>query len=280
MKVLVTGGSGFLGTRLKRHRPSWLYPTSRELNLKDSQSVHNYLEEHRPDCVVHLAAKVGGIKDNTNNPSTFFSDNILMNTNLLNASIALRVPRILSCLSTCVFPEEIKQFPFNEEVILQGPPPASNLAYGFAKRGLYIHSNIARQQHGLNYSTFSPSNLYGPNDNFDPDRSHFVAALIKKTHEALLQDKKTIEMWGTGAPKRQQLFVDDLAEIIPILLEKHNSELPLIVAPSENLSILEMCETLKDALGVDLKFIFNQKLDGQFRKDGDNSRFLSPDPQL
>jgi GDP-L-fucose synthase len=218
-----------------------------------------------------LAAKVGGIKANNENQADFFDENILMNTNVIKASHNLGVNRVLSALSTCAFPDILEKYPFVEEDMLKGPPPVTNISYGYSKRSLHIQSCAYRNQYSRNYSTFCPSNLYGPDDNFDLETSHFVAALTRKIFE---RDKKSnaVEMWGTGKPKRQHLFVEDMAKIIPILLEKHNSDTPLIVAPDENLSILEACSIFSKAIEADIKFSFNGQLDGQYRKDGSNKR--------
>ena len=133
---------------------------------------------------------------------------------------------------------------------------------------LQVQCMSYRKQFGRNYSTFCPSNIYGPNDNFNLESSHFIPALIRKIYEATTDE---IEMWGTGKPKRQQLYVDDLAKIIPVLVQEHNTSAPLIVAPEENFSISEMCEIAACQIGKMIKFNFNNKLDGQYRKDGSNS---------
>jgi len=139
------------------------------------------------------------------------------------------------------------------------------------KRMLQVGSISYRKQYGRNYSTFCPSNIYGPGDHFDSESSHFVASLISKVANAKNGD--TLSFWGTGKPMRQQLYVDDLCNIIPMLLERHNTECPLIVAPDENLTIKQMVDTMVKYSGKDIKVIFNGKLDGQFRKDGSNEKF-------
>ena len=270
--VLVTGGSGFLGSRLKIVSPEWNYVSSRDYDLTDSKSCHKMYEDIKPDAVIHLAGKVGGIKENTTKQADFYYQNTMINTNVLHEAYKSGVKRVLSALSTCTFPDVVANYPFTENDILAGPPASSNLAYGFTKRGLFIQSNSYRSQYGLNYSTFTPSNLYGPYDNFDLESSHFVAAMVRKFYEA--KEGETIEFWGTGRPMRQQLFVDDLAKIIPKLLELHNSSIPLIVAPSENLSIKEMIEMCNNFVGKHNSVKFNGALDGQQRKDGSNKALL------
>lgn len=269
MKVIVTGGSGFLGRRLKLFKPNWIYLSSKDLDLINYQETETFLKGEKPDAVIHLAARVGGIKDNADHPAEFFSKNARINTNIVDACFVAGVPRLLASLSTCAFPNIMKQYPFNEDNLLDGPPAPTNLAYGYTKRLLWVHIKSMREQHGLDYSCFAPSNLYGPGDHFDLESSHFVAAAIRKLHEA----KDFVEFWGTGKPKRQQLFVDDLCRAIPLLLDKHYSVEPIIVAPDENLSILDMVESIKSIINPTVSVSFNGNLDGQYRKDGSNELF-------
>jgi GDP-L-fucose synthase len=277
MKVVVTGGSGFLGTRLQLKNPDWIYISSKDADLTRYDECVSLFKKHTPDSIIHLAAKVGGIKENSTKPAEFYDINIQINTNVLKAAYECGITRVLSCLSTCTFPDVVESYPFSEENILDGPPALTNRAYGFTKRALYTQTLAYREQYGVNYSCFCPSNLYGPNDNFDLESSHFVPALIGKLEES--EDGDSLELWGTGNPKRQQLYVDDLVEIIPILLEKHNSDIPLIVAPNENFSIKEMADISRSIIGREITFTFNGSLDGQFRKDGSNEKFkeLVPD---
>ena len=271
-KVLVTGGSGFLGSRLAKHKPEWKYISSKDCNLEDFREVKSYLSIIKPDAIVHLAARVGGIKDNAENQASFYIQNTMMNTNIIHCAYLLGIPRVLSSLSTCAFPDIVESYPFTEEQIFDGAPAKTNFSYGYTKRALHVQTLSYRNQYGLNYSTFCPSNIYGPGDHFDTEKSHFVPALISKLVKA--EDGETVELWGTGNPKRQQLYVDDLAEIIPILLEEHNSDIPLIVAPSENFSIREMADITNNKIEKNIEISYNGSLDGQYRKDGSNKRFL------
>jgi len=273
MKVLVTGGSGFLGKALQKIRPEWIYLSSKDCDLREKSWVFSTLSEIAPDAIVHLAGRVGGIKENSKNQADFYYDNISVNTNVIHCAHIMGINRILSALSTCAFPDVVNKYPFTEKDILNGPPAFTNLSYGFTKRSLYAMSNAYRRQYGRNYSCFCPSNIYGPNDNFDLESSHFVPAMIRKFIEA--KDGDTIEFWGTGEPLRQQLYVEDLAFFIPTLLKHHNSNIPMIVVPDENLSIRKMVEICKDLIGKNVKYFFNNSLDGQYRKDGDNSMFMN-----
>lgn len=272
MKVLVTGGSGFVGQRLKLIKPDWIYANSDDVNLLDDHDTYCYLDYIKPHAIIHLAAKVGGIKANAEAPTEFFNKNLRMNMNLVQQAFNVGVPRVLASLSSCAFPDVLNSYPFSEEVLLAGPPAETNLSYGFTKRALHLQIQAYRRQYGVNYSTFCPSNIYGPGDNFDLETSHFVPACIRKILEA--EEGSEVEFWGTGEPLRQQLYVDDLARIIPDLLGRHASNLPLIVAPKENLSIKEMVNTCQTIIGKDVQVKFNGQLDGQYRKDGDNRRLM------
>jgi len=279
MKVLVTGGSGFVGKRLRAIRPDWIYPTRRELDLTCWERTFNYLIDEQPDAVVHLAAKVGGIKDNAEHPADFYEQNSRMNTNIVEACRETGVKRLLASLSTCAFPDILYEgYPFTEKSIFNGPPARTNRAYGFTKRALYVHILACRDQFGLDYSCFSPSNLYGPEDNFDTDKSHFLPAAIRKLHEAEAGDE--VEFWGTGKPLRQQLYVDDLCRAIPELLDKHHSDDAVIISPDFQYSIKEMVSLCRDMMNKDVSVSYNGKLDGQYRKDGSNAKFKELCPQF
>ena len=270
MKIVVTGGSGFVGKRLEKIRPDWIYLSSKDYDLVSTEDCKRMYRELCPDAVLHMAGKVGGIGANDANPAEFYYLNTMINTNIVHQGYLHGVKRILATLSTCTFPDIVESYPLTENDILSGPPANTNLSYGYAERSLYIQINSYRKQYGVNYSTFCPSNIYGPGDNFDSLSSHFVAALIAKIAKA--KDGDTIELWGTGTPLRQQLYVDDLCEIIPMLLEKHNGDEPLIIAPNENLSIDEMARILLSQVHKNIEIVYNNNLDGQFRKDGSNHK--------
>ena len=270
MTVLVTGGTGFVGRRLQRVRPDWTYLSTADFDLSDPAACRAMFEHYQPDAVIHLAARTGGIKESASHQAEFFYRNVITGVNLMHQGYLAGVKRMLIALSTCAWPDVLPHYPFTEEDIFAGPPAPTNLGYGEAKRALYVQTVTYREQYGMDYSCFCPSNLYGPGNNFDPEKSHFVSALIRKVAEA--RDGETLEMWGTGKPLRQQLFVDDLCRVIPQLLEKHNGTAPVIVAPDENLSVAEMCEMLLAEVGKDVRIVFNNRLDGQYRKDGSNAK--------
>jgi len=268
MKVLVTGGSGFVGSRLKLKNPDWIYLSSKDCDLTNDRAVGDIFSSTRPDAILHLAARVGGIKDNIENQADFYNLNTRINTNVIHQAHLNNIDRVLSSLSTCAYPDTVDRFPYEEKDFFSGPPTKTNFSYGMSKRMLQVSSMAYRNQYGRNYSTFCPSNIYGPGDHFNKESSHFVAALVHKIASSKVGD--TIELWGTGNPLRQQLYVEDLCDIIPLLLQNHNSNIPLIVAPNENLSILEMAKALVEISDKKLNLKFNGTMDGQFRKDGSN----------
>ena len=277
--VIVTGGSGFVGRRLQEIRPEWKYISSNDYDLTDRRQVQNMFSDNpSTDAVVHLAARVGGIKANANNQATFFYDNVTMNTNVLHEAYSAGVERVLSSLSSCAFPDVVESYPFDSSVIFSGPPAVTNFSYGYTKRMLLVQSTAYRKQHGVNFSCFCPCNLYGPDDDFNFETSHFVPAMIKRLASA--DEGDTLVFWGTGKPLRQQMYVDDLAGIIPFLLERHETDEPLVVATDENYSISEMIDICSKAIGKNVNIEFNNNLDGQFRKDGSNSRMKALVPEF
>lgn len=271
-RVLVTGGAGFLGRNLRKMYPLWDYPTRKDFDLLNLTECYNMIEYYRPDVIVHLAGKVGGIKENSTKQAEFLYVNSKINLNVVEAARLMKVPRLLAALSTCVFPDYAVQYPLTEENILDGWPAKTNFGYAMAKRNLYAQVLSYREQYKLDYVTFTLTNLYGPQDSFDLNSSHFVPAAIRKVYET--QHDESIEFWGTGNALRQELFVTDFCKLLPQLIERHHSNLPLIIAPDENLSIKEMANIIVEHSGKTLYPYFSGILDGQIRKDGSNARLF------
>ena len=268
-RVLVTGGSGFVGKQLQKVKPDWFYISSKDYDLTDTSQVKKMFEDYpNLDAVLHLAGIVGGIKKNAKHQADFFYKNVMMNTNVVHEAYMAGVPRLLASLSTCAFPDVVDDYPFTENDMLSGPPAPTNFSYGYTKRMLHVQIKSYRKQYGVNYSCFCPSNIYGPGDDFNIETCHFVPSLIVKTSRS----RTKLELWGTGKPMRQQLFIEDLCGLIPVLLEKHNTDIPLIVSPDENLTIDQMAQTLLKSINKEIKIVYNKQLDGQFRKDGDNTQ--------
>ena len=273
MKVLVTGGAGFVGKALQKIKPDWHYIGSKDYDLTSAYETRGAIRDHRNlDAIVHLAGRVGGVKENTDKQADFIYQNLMINTNVIHEAHKEGVPRVLSSLSTCIFPETLNNYPFEESDLHRGAPPISNMSYGYAKRCLHVMSNAYSEQYGVKYTTFTPSNLYGPEDNFNLNSSHFVAAMVRKFYES--QHGQQLEFWGSGRPMRQQLYVGDMAKLIPALLEKHLANDPIIVSPNENLTIEEMIKICLKISSKDVQYRFNGEYEGQHRKDGSNKKLL------
>ena len=272
MKVLVTGGSGLVGKHLKDILPDAVYISSKDYDLTDLQQVRDMMNEYKPNVVIHLAARVGGIVDNINYPVDYLEENVLMNTNVLKACHEFDVKRVVAILSTCVYPDVVETYPMKEEDLFNGPPTPTNFSYGFAKRCMAAHIDSYIKQYHKEWSYLIPCNLYGEYDKYEEHHSHFVSALIKKIYEA----EDSIELWGTGKPLRQFMYGGDLARVI-----KHMIDNDIVgsfnVAPEWVHSINDLAEIgkkacLKDEIVVNYD---NDKPDGQYRKDVDSSKLLS-----
>ena len=272
MKVLVTGGSGLVGKHLRDILSDAVYISSKDYDLTDLQQVRDMMNEYKPNVVIHLAARVGGIVDNINYPVDYLEENVLMNTNVLKACHEFDVKRVIAILSTCVYPDVVETYPMKEEDLFNGPPTPTNFSYGFAKRCMAAHIDSYIKQYHKEWSYLIPCNLYGEYDKYEEHHSHFVSALIKKIYEA----EDSIELWGTGKPLRQFMYGGDLARVI-----KHMIDNDIVgsfnVAPEWVHSINDLAEIgkkacLKDEIVVNYD---NDKPDGQYRKDVDSSKLLS-----
>jgi len=272
MKILVTGGSGLVGKHLKDILPEAIYISSKDFDLTNMDRVHAMMDFFRPKIVIHLAARVGGIMDNINYPVDYLEENILMNTNLLKKCHEFNVDRVISILSTCIYPDVLETYPMKEEDLFNGPPTPTNFSYGFAKRCMAAHIDSYVKQYDKKWSYLIPCNLYGEYDKYEEHNSHFVSALIRKIYEA----NDEIEMWGTGKPLRQFMYGGDLARVIKYMIDNDIVD-NFNVAPKEVYSIDEITNIGKKACEKD-KIVVNYdntKPDGQFRKDVDSSKLLS-----
>jgi GDP-L-fucose synthase len=272
--ILITGGTGMVGSSFRNILPGAIYISSSEVDLRDSHSAKKMLESHNPDSIIHLAAKVGGVKGNTDYIADFYSDNILINTNILNAAHSFGVRKVVSLLSTCIYPDNVN-YPLTEDQIHNGEPHPSNFGYAYAKRMLEVQSRAYRQQYGHNFICAVPNNLYGENDNFDLENSHVIPALIRKIWEAKTKSKPSVEVWGSGKPLREFTYSKDIAEILFFLLENYNNPEPINIGNTEESSIREVVEILCDILEYDGKIEWNTTMpEGQFRKPSSNKRLL------
>lgn len=267
MKILVTGGSGLVGTSLKKYLPEAIYLSSKDFDLTTECDVKSMYLKYKPDIVVHLAAKVGGIIDNINKPAEYYTENILMNTLLVEHAYKSGVKRFIGVLSTCAYPDVVENYPMKEHDLYLGPPSPTNFSYGYAKRSLAVQIDAYNKQYGTKYQYLIPCNLYGEYDKYG-DNSHFIAALIKKIYIAKINNHDNIVLFGDGTPLRQFIHSDDLAYIIYYCL-KNNIYDSMNVAISENFSILEMAKIALqacDANELNIKFDIS-KPKGQYRKD-------------
>lgn len=266
-KVIVTGGSGMVGQSLKKIMPDAIYLSSKDYDLTSEEEIWAMFETIQPDAIIHLAAKVGGIIDNIKKPAEYFTDNVLMNTMLMDYAYKNGVKRFIGILSTCIYPDHYASYPMTEDSLHDGPPTPTNFSYGYAKRCLAVQTDAYNHQYGTNYQYLIPCNLYGEFDKFG-ENSHFLAALIKKIHDAKIKGEDKITLFGNGTPLRQFMHSNDLAFIIKHCLDNDIYD-NLNVATPENLTIKEMAEIAIQACGAeDLKIEFDTtKPNGQFRKD-------------
>tara|TARA_R100001510_G_C7647522_1_gene204843 strand:+ start:706 stop:1611 length:906 start_codon:yes stop_codon:yes gene_type:complete len=271
MKTLLTGANGLVGRAIKA---DIRLKGSSDLDLTNRKETYDIFKRYDPDVVIHTAAKVGGLGANINYVNDFYVDNVLINTNVLEASRKAGVTRLISFLSTCIFPDEI-EYPLNEFKLHLGNPHDSNFGYAYAKRMLEVHSRAVNKQYNLNYDCIIPTNIYGPHDNFSIDDGHVLPSLI---HKCYLAKKNNIDfvVWGSGNPLREFIFSKDIGQIIHKLLESGKSFGSLIVSPSEEVSIGELAEIIAKHMGFRGNIVYDKnRPDGQHRKPTDNSKLMS-----
>lgn len=266
-KVIVTGGSGMVGKSLQKIMPNAVYLSSKDYNLCEKEDIVKMLEYHKPDAIIHLAARVGGIVDNITYPVEYFNENLLMNTLLLKHSYEHGVKRIISMLSACIFPDKVAEYPMKEDVVHLGPPTPTNFSYAYAKRCLLVQSETYNKKYGTNYQCLIPCNLYGEFDKYGHN-SHFVAALLKKVIDAKKNNVKEINLLGTGIAMRQFMHSDDLAWVIKYCIDNDIYE-NLNVATEELLTIKQMTEIILEICEAsDFKVNWDSSYpDGQLRRD-------------
>jgi len=267
-KIIVTGGSGLVGNYLKNILPNAVYLSSKDYDLTIQSEVKKMYETHEPDCVVHLAARVGGIFDNIHHPSEYFEQNILMNTFMVKYAQQYGVKKFIGILSSCIFPDVVETYPMKEEDLHLGPPTKTNFSYGMAKRALAVQIDSCNEEYGTEYMYMSPCNLYGESDKDDENKSHFVTALIKKIYLANLNNENHIMLYGDGSPLRQFMHASDMAKIIKIVIEKDIKE-SFNIATKENISINDIAKiALKATDSEHLEIRYDKtKPNGQMRKD-------------
>ncbi len=274
-KILVTGGTGMVGQSFNNLQTGYEFISvgSSQYNLCHADEVDSMILNHNPDAIIHLAARVGGVKSNTEFVADFFRDNILMNTNVLDASMRLGVKKVVSLLSTCVYPDKA-QYPLTPEQFHDGAPHSSNFGYAYAKRMIDVYSRALRQQHGCNFICAVPNNLYGLHDNFDLENGHVIPAIIRKIHNAKLT-KKTPIFWGNGENLREFTFDSDISKILLFLLENYNEPLPVNIGTIEERSIKSVVDSVCQHMDYTGLVEWDEsRPSGQFRKPSSNDKLL------
>ena len=261
-----------VGRALRKILPSAIYLSSKD-DLRNLQTVDKLMSHNKPEFIIHLAAKVGGVKANMDYMGDFYHDNILINTNILESAKKHGVKKVISLLSTCVYPDKVT-YPLTEDQIHNGVPHQSNYAYAYAKRMLDVQSRAYRDQHGCNFITAVPNNLFGEHDNFDLENSHVIPAILRKMYEAKLSGEDVI-LWGDGSPLREFTYAEDLSEIILFLLESYEQPEPINVGNTNEFSIKEIAAMIVDIIGFEGNIIWDtSQPSGQYRKPSSNKKLL------
>ena len=270
-KIYVAGHRGLVGSAIVRNLEAKgytniIYRTHEELDLTNQADVQAFFKEEQPEYVILAAAKVGGIHANNTYPADFIYDNLMIQNNVIKAAHDYKVKKLLFLGSTCIYPKMAPQ-PIREEYLLTGALEETNEAYAVAKIAGLEMCKFFKRQYGDNFISCMPTNLYGPNDNFDLKSSHVLPALIRKFHEAKVNGSDTVEVWGTGTPLREFIYVDDMADACVFLMENYDGEQHVNIGTGEEVSIRELAETVKEVVGFEGELVFNTDMpDGTPRK--------------
>jgi GDP-L-fucose synthase len=276
-KVLVTGGSGFLGSRVvaELERRGAVHPTvprSREVDLCDARATRALFERERPDLVIHLAAQVGGIGANQRSPGTFFRDNMSMGLNVLEEARRAETKKVLLAGTICAYPK-FAPVPFREDDLWNGYPEETNAPYGVAKRALLVMAQAYRREFGSNFVMLLPVNLYGPGDNFDLETSHVIPAMIRKFIVAQARGDREVVLWGDGTPTREFLYVDDGARGFVDAAERYDDPDPVNLGAGSEISMRDLARKVADKVGFQGEVTWDtSRPNGQPRRRLDVSR--------
>lgn len=269
MTRVITGGSGLIGSAFEKG-----VKLNSKRDLRDYDKAKFAIAMYKPNIVIHCAAKVGGVGANMKFPADFFMDNIRMNTNVIEACHELKIPKLVSFLSTCVFPDNV-EYPLDETKIELGPPHSSNFAYAYAKRMADVQIRAFNQQYGTQYFSVIPCNVYGPNDNFSLEVGHVIPMLIHKCYLAK-KNRKTFEVWGDGTPLREFVYSKDVANIVDLLIQKYTGTEPVIISNPTEYSIKQVVDLIVEYMGFKGKVKWlKDKPNGQHRKPSSNAKLLS-----
>jgi len=277
-RITITGGKGFLGTHLvrkfreERGCKNIFIADLPEYDLRLIEDIKRMLDSQMPDIVIHLAAVVGGIGANRENPGKFFYDNAIMGIQILHEAYLRRIEKLVALGTICCYPK-FTPIPFKEEDFWNGYPEETNAPYGLAKKMLLVQSQAYRQQYGFNSIFLMPVNLYGPGDNFDPKSSHVIPALIKKCIDAKENGDDQIFVWGTGKASREFLYVEDAAEAIILAAEKYNKSEPINIGAGFEITIKKLAELIAELSNYEGNIVWDRsKPDGQPRRMLDTNR--------
>ena len=276
-KVLVTGGTGLVGMSLKyiTQNDNWFFISSKDCDLTNFGDTYKYFSNIKPTYVIHLAAHVGGLYKNMNYKVDMFEINNMINHNVLKCSYLLGVKKVVSCLSTCIFPDKTS-YPINETMLHNGPPHTSNDAYAYSKRMLEVHSNAYNQQYNTNFICVIPTNIYGPYDNYSLENAHVIPALIHKCYLSKCKNEKFI-IKGSGKPLRQFIYSEDLAFLIKWTLYNydHKDSIILSCCEKDEVSIADVAKCIAKSFDYEGMIEFDETYsDGQFKKTADNSKLI------
>lgn len=275
-RIVVTGGAGFLGSRVVEHLRAKgaqvFVPLIEEYNLVELESVKRLYDDFNPEIVIHLAAVVGGIGANRANPGSFFYDNLMMGVQIIHEGYLRKIEKLVAVGTICAYPK-FCQVPFKEDDIWNGYPEETNAPYGLAKKMLLVQSQAYRQQYNFNSIILFPVNLYGPGDNFNPSSSHVIPAMIKKFVEAKEQNLQEVILWGDGSPTREFLYVNDAAKGIILATEQYNSSDPVNLGSGMEISIKNLADTISQLCDYKGQIIWDtSQPNGQPRRCLDTTR--------
>lgn len=276
--IWIAGHGGMVGQALIKHPGFELSKiqtaSRRECDLMQQGAVQEWIQSNKPDVVVLAAAKVGGILANDTYPAEFLYDNLMIEANVIHAAYECGVEKLLFLGSSCIYPREALQ-PIAEDALLSGPLEKTNEAYAIAKIVGIKLCQMYRRQYGCDFIAAMPCNLYGPGDRFDLENSHVIPALMMKAHEAKISGSGSMQIWGSGKPRREFLYVDDLADALVFLLENYSGERPVNVGVGNDISIAELSQIIANTVGFEGDLAFDlSKPDGTMQKLMDSSRIM------
>jgi len=287
VRVLVTGGTGLVGKAIEKvvsedpaaASEQWYFASSKDADLRDRASTTALFEKLKPTHVIHLAAMVGGLFRNLKYKVEFYRENVLINDNVMECCRIFNVVKLVSCLSTCIFPDKTT-YPIDETMVHSGPPHSSNAGYAYAKRMIDVLNQCYKDEYNSNFTSIIPTNIYGPHDNFSIEDGHVIPGLIHKTYLAK-KNGTDLTIWGSGKPLRQFIFSEDLARLTVWTMREYHSPEPIILSVGEEdeVSIGQVAEMVAKGMGFEGKIVYDtSKSDGQFKKTANNKKLMGLNP--